>query len=201
MRRSHCPRDIRRNVDIRRKHQRPQADVQAVVCSIVWAFRWLKKPRCQEVSARSYALQSVHPQIPFLSIGLNESPVLMWCSLQVPCRTPTRAATRQSIVDISGSNQQNMAIVTENTQQSITDAKGPPSRSELGLVTRPCCSSRITWCRRHLRPAHPLRNAAPGTDWSCRFLPSAKWPMFTLFRLPIQSTSFSRSLVKKMRLS
>ena len=29
---------------------------QAVVGSIVWAFRRLKKPRCREMSARSYVL-------------------------------------------------------------------------------------------------------------------------------------------------
>ena len=35
--------------------------VQAVVGSIVWAFRRLKKPRCREMSARGYALHSVCP--------------------------------------------------------------------------------------------------------------------------------------------
>ena len=34
---------------------------QAVVGSVVWAFRWFKKPRCREVSARGYALYSVCP--------------------------------------------------------------------------------------------------------------------------------------------
>ena len=37
--------------------------VQAVVSSIVWAFRRLKKPRSREMSARSYALHSVCPQL------------------------------------------------------------------------------------------------------------------------------------------
>ena len=37
--------------------------VQAVVRSIVWAFRRLKNPRCREMSARGYALHSVWPQI------------------------------------------------------------------------------------------------------------------------------------------
>ena len=37
--------------------------VQAVVGSIVWAFRRLKKPRCREMSARGYALYSVCPQL------------------------------------------------------------------------------------------------------------------------------------------
>ena len=32
---------------------------QAVVHSIVWAFCRLKMPRCQEMSARSYALHSI----------------------------------------------------------------------------------------------------------------------------------------------
>ena len=40
--------------------------VQAVVGSIVWAFRRLKKPRCGEMSARGYALHSVCPQLSFL---------------------------------------------------------------------------------------------------------------------------------------
>ena len=39
--------------------------VQAVVGSIVWAFGRLKKPRCWEMSARGYALDSVCPQISF----------------------------------------------------------------------------------------------------------------------------------------
>ena len=40
--------------------------VQAVVVSIVRAFRRLKKPRCQEMSARGYALHSVCPNFSFL---------------------------------------------------------------------------------------------------------------------------------------
>ena len=39
--------------------------VQAVVGSIVWAFRRLNKPRCREMSARGYALYSVCPQLSF----------------------------------------------------------------------------------------------------------------------------------------
>ena len=39
--------------------------VQAVVGSIVWAFRRLKKPRCREMSAWGYALYSVCPQLTF----------------------------------------------------------------------------------------------------------------------------------------
>ena len=39
--------------------------VQAVVGSIVWAFRRLKKPRCREMSARGYALHSLCPQLSF----------------------------------------------------------------------------------------------------------------------------------------
>ena len=39
--------------------------VQAVVSSIVWAFRRLKKPRGWELSARFYALHSVCAQLPF----------------------------------------------------------------------------------------------------------------------------------------
>ena len=35
--------------------------VQAVVGSIVWGFRRLKKLRCREMSARGYALNSVLP--------------------------------------------------------------------------------------------------------------------------------------------
>ena len=42
--------------------------VQAVVGSDVWAFRRLKKPRCREMSARSYALYSVRPQFSFFSL-------------------------------------------------------------------------------------------------------------------------------------
>ena len=38
--------------------------VQAVVGSIVRAFRTLKKPRSREMSARGYALHSVWPQLP-----------------------------------------------------------------------------------------------------------------------------------------
>ena len=40
--------------------------VQAIVGSIVWAFRRLKKPRCRGMSARGYALHSVCPQLSFL---------------------------------------------------------------------------------------------------------------------------------------
>ena len=40
--------------------------VQAVVGSIVWVFRRLKKPRSREMSARVYALHSVRPQLSFL---------------------------------------------------------------------------------------------------------------------------------------
>ena len=43
--------------------------VQAVVGSIVWAFRRLKKPSCREMSARGYAFHSVCPQLSFLSQG------------------------------------------------------------------------------------------------------------------------------------
>ena len=46
--------------------------VQAVVGSIVWAFRRLKKPRCREISARGYALHSVCTQLsffPFVSVA------------------------------------------------------------------------------------------------------------------------------------
>ena len=39
--------------------------VQAVVGSIVWAFRRLKKPRSREMSARGYALHSVCPRLSF----------------------------------------------------------------------------------------------------------------------------------------
>ena len=39
--------------------------VQAVVDSIVWAFRKLRKPRSREMSARGYALHSVQPQLSF----------------------------------------------------------------------------------------------------------------------------------------
>ena len=45
--------------------------VQAVVGSIVWAFRRLKKPRCREMSAPGYALYTVCPQISFLNNQLN----------------------------------------------------------------------------------------------------------------------------------
>ena len=44
-----------------------EAAVLAVVDSTVWAFRRLKKPRCQEMSARGYALHSVCPQLSFFS--------------------------------------------------------------------------------------------------------------------------------------
>ena len=40
---------------------------QAVVGSIVWAFRRLKKPISREMSARRYALHSVRPQLSFFS--------------------------------------------------------------------------------------------------------------------------------------
>ena len=41
--------------------------VQAVVGSIAWTFRRLKKPRCREMSARGYMLHSVCPQLSFES--------------------------------------------------------------------------------------------------------------------------------------
>ena len=43
----------------------PVTVVQAVVGSIVCAFRRLKKPKCREMNARGYALHSVCPQLPF----------------------------------------------------------------------------------------------------------------------------------------
>ena len=54
---------------------------EAVVGSIVWAFRRLKKPRSREMSARGYALRSVRPNIPFfpsfnLRVGLNSIAVV-----------------------------------------------------------------------------------------------------------------------------
>ena len=49
--------------------------VQAVVGSIVWALRKLKKPRCREVSARGDALHSVCPQDSF--------PFSCWCFAMV----------------------------------------------------------------------------------------------------------------------
>ena len=42
--------------------------VQALVGSIVWAFRRLKKPRIREMSARGYALHSVCPHLSFSSV-------------------------------------------------------------------------------------------------------------------------------------
>ena len=38
---------------------------QALVGSIVWAFRKLKKPKSREMSACGYALHSVCPQLSF----------------------------------------------------------------------------------------------------------------------------------------
>ena len=51
--------------------------VQAVVGSIVWAFRRHKKPRSLEMSARGYALHSVCPQLSFRgeSVPLHPSSV------------------------------------------------------------------------------------------------------------------------------
>ena len=42
-----------------------ETEAQAVVGSIVWAFRWLKEPSNQEMSARGFALHSVCPNFPF----------------------------------------------------------------------------------------------------------------------------------------
>ena len=44
--------------------------VQAVVGSIVWTFRRLKKPRRREMSARGYALHNVCPKLSFPSFHL-----------------------------------------------------------------------------------------------------------------------------------
>ena len=41
---------------------------QAVAGSIVWVFRRLEKPRCREMSARGYALQSIRPKLSFVLI-------------------------------------------------------------------------------------------------------------------------------------
>ena len=43
-----------------------ESAVQAVVGSIVWAFRRLKNPKRKEMSARGYAFHSICPQLPFL---------------------------------------------------------------------------------------------------------------------------------------
>ena len=47
--------------------------VQAVVSSIVWAFRRLKKPMCREISARGYALY-VCPPFSFCPVPLTLEP-------------------------------------------------------------------------------------------------------------------------------
>ena len=47
--------------------------VQAIVGSIVWAFRRLKKPRSGEMSARGYAHHSVCPQLFFFLKSLSQS--------------------------------------------------------------------------------------------------------------------------------
>ena len=44
---------------------REETAVQAVVASIVWAFRRFKTPRSREMSARGYALHSVRPKLLF----------------------------------------------------------------------------------------------------------------------------------------
>ena len=53
-------------------------EVQAVVDSIVWAFRMVKKPRTWEMNARGFTLHSVYPQLSF-SFSLINTPFL--CSL------------------------------------------------------------------------------------------------------------------------
>ena len=50
-----------------------EATVQAVVGSIVWAFRMLKKPRIREMSARGYALNSVRFQLSFFPYNIHTS--------------------------------------------------------------------------------------------------------------------------------
>ena len=44
---------------------------QAVVGSIVWAFRRLEEPRCREMSARGYALYSVCSNFPFFPAAVS----------------------------------------------------------------------------------------------------------------------------------
>ena len=44
---------------------REETAVQAVVSSIVWWFRMLKKPMRRKMSARGYAFYSVCPQLSF----------------------------------------------------------------------------------------------------------------------------------------
>ena len=46
-------------------HERGGTAAQAVVGSIVWAFRRLKKPKSRQMIARLYALHSVCPQLSF----------------------------------------------------------------------------------------------------------------------------------------
>ena len=48
--------------------------VQAIVGSIVWAFRRLNKRRCREMSARGYALHSVCPKFPFFQLNSCRMP-------------------------------------------------------------------------------------------------------------------------------
>ena len=45
---------------------------QTVAGSIVWAFLGLKKPRSREISARSYALHSVGPQLSLLLLEWHD---------------------------------------------------------------------------------------------------------------------------------
>ena len=60
--------------------------VQAVVGSIVWAFRKLKKPRCRVMSARGYALHSVCPQLFFQVEAKQPAPPYLDLEPTISCQ-------------------------------------------------------------------------------------------------------------------
>ena len=84
--------------------------VQAVVGSVVRAFRRPKKPRCRQMSARSYALNSVCPQLYFsLLMRIGECPVqpisviqmntasTFFCRSQLNCEADERSSYVQTM--------------------------------------------------------------------------------------------------------
>ena len=91
---------------------------QAVVGSIVWALRRLKKPRSREMSARGYALHSVRPQLYFSNFQYAEAGL----KYTVTSFKDKRLADSKLIAELVNTiraNVVNMACLRDETDEEV----------------------------------------------------------------------------------
>ena len=95
---------------------------QAVVDSTVWAFRRLKKPRSRDMSARSYAVPSVYPQLSFLFFMLAISDNIA-CHGKRPmrCDLPSQIG-----VSVSPSDNQDKSILGPSNFTTVIEFSPGP---------------------------------------------------------------------------